>query len=242
MKYLLLILVFSGAAFGACPGDGVCLQQAANDNAFSATLNITISAASAGQCIHLLTAIDNGQTVTGIVTTNVTWTAVQSTTGSFGSGTAQFKWWKGAVTGTSGTTVAITGSGVPFGLMGSLGVFVTSCTIDATTPVINSGTSSAPTNASFTNTNAADLIFTGFIQNQAATNTSGSPAGYTALTQAGAAASFGIQPAYKVVASSASQTATWALTNPSTWADLMGGDVISSSSGVKRLRGAVIGQ
>lgn len=239
MKYLLLILVLSGAAFGACPGDGVCLQQASNENNFSATLNITISAASTGQCIHLLTAIDNGQTVTGITTTNVTWTGVIATTGLFGSGTAQFKWWKGAVTGTSGTTVAITGSGVPFSLMGSLGVFVTTCTLDATAAVSNTGTSTSPTNAAFTNTTPNDLIFTGVLEAGASTNISSTPVGYTALTSTGSSAAFGMQPAYKVVVATGAQTATWGLGLSLLWDTLMGGDVITSGSAVKRLRGSV---
>lgn len=238
---LALILLCSVAGWGACPGDGVCLQQAANDATFASTLNITITSASAGQCIHLLTAIDFGQTITSITgTTNVTWTAVKSMTGPYGSGTAEFKWWKGTVTGATGTTVTLNASVVPFGIEGSLAVFATSCTIDATTPVTNSQVISncppstdcaTPVNASFTNTNASDVIFTGMIQNAASTNTATTPAGYTALTAAGAAASFSIQPAYKVVSAAASQSAPWSLTFANNWGTMMGGDAISAGGG-----------
>lgn len=241
MKYLLLILVLSSAAFAACPGDGVCLQQAGGSSAITTFIDLTLtSTSSTGNCLLLFGSADNAQTISTVVTTNVTWARMKAVTQSFGNGGGSAEIWKGTITGATGTNTRITASGAAFAVQGTVAEMVTSaCTEDATVPVSSSGSSTAPATAAYTNTTANDLMWACTVANGTTGEITVTPTGYTALTtQSGLGYSHNCS--YKVVSSAAAQSATWTTLFSDVWATLFNGIVISSSpGGVKRLRGAV---
>lgn len=242
MKYLLLIFMLSGAAFAACPGDGVCLQQAGGNSGIATSVTLTISSTSATtNCLLLFASADNSQTISSVVTTNVTWAKMKSVTQTFGGGTGDAEIWKGTITGATGTSVVITATGAAFSVQGTVAEMVTSgCTVDATAPVSNTGSSTTASTAAYTNTTANDLMWACAVVNGSIGEFTGFPSGYTALvTQEGA--SYSHNCAYKPVVSAAAQSASWTLLFSATWASLFNGVVISSSPGTpKRLRGSVI--
>lgn len=227
-----LILLCSVAAFGACPGDGVCLQQAGGASGISTTLSLTISSTSATtHCLLLMATADNGQTISTVATTNVTWARMKAVTAAFGNGTGDAEIWKGTITGATGTAVLITASSAAFDIQGSVAEMVTSgCTEDATAAVSNTGTSTSPSTAAYTNTTANDLMWACATSHGSIGDFTGFPAGYTALaTQEGNVYSHNC--AYKVVSSATAQSSTWTTLVSDVWATLFNGIVISAGGG-----------
>lgn len=161
----------------------------------------------------------NGGTTIGTINltqTNVTWNRV--TGANRGNGTAQVELWWGVPAASAGTAVKMTNS--DFCNEAEMNVsswtgLLQSGVVDGTAAT-NSGTITTETTSAYSNTQAKGLVFTNMGVNFVA-NPSSTPSGYTVLTAANAAASYQINSAYKIVAATGAQSATWTTSGAGDW-------------------------
>lgn len=252
MKYLLLILVLSGAAFGAvCDGsDSICYQTARSGGAFPANFNMTITSTSTTtHILHLDCVLDFGQTISagGIGgLTNTTWALVKSQALSAGSGTATMYQFKGTITGATGTGLTIAPSSGPFAGACIFTELAATATEDGTAvsnvkdilaaPCPPATDCTTPTTASYTAT-VNDIFVASNTSNLAGTNLLSTPSGYTCLPVFDLTG-FYLSSCYKSVSAGA-QSAQWTISLGSNWATIAQGFKLAGGSTPKRLRGSV---
>ncbi len=138
-------------------------SRTAGGTGTTSPLSVTITGAASGNVLIAIISSNRGssaaRTVSGITTTNTTWTQI----GTLANGSAAVYIWQGLVAGgTSGTAVSISFSGtVASGCVADIcefsGVLVTG-TIAGATAVTNSGTSTSPTTGNFTPLQADSLV------------------------------------------------------------------------------------
>ena len=175
---------------------------------------LTITGAANGNVLILFFA-SFGTSMNAISTiscTNVTWSSLG---GALNGTSLDYEIWKGVVSGgTSGTTVTITqtGSGSFFNVS-NIAEFSGVSTVNDTTGVTKTGTSTSPSLNTYSTSTAGDLLLCG-VGYHNGTVPSVLPGGsWNNLTFVNNGAQTGNQGEYNLNGASGSQTATWTISN-----------------------------
>ncbi len=202
-RVFLLLLISVLPSWGAI----AFVRQAVGSGTGSNSVNITITAPTAGDCLVLGVTASHGSTISAISGGGVTWASVVTSDTNFRSAI-----WKGPNSSGSGTTVTVTLTGSPnsyFNVSEFSGLDASCTTDQSNSKNGNSATLTAPT---ITTTNANDLLFAvGILPSSFI---SGPTLSFNALT---ATDPTRIAVAYRIVSSTAAYFTEWSFGGATTY-------------------------